>query len=113
MKNRKLIESLCFDFDSKYLDFELDDNQNPSTWIIDVYTKDEYDVESSMNPQRICLGKIRWYAQWRQYGFYPEVGTVYEKTCLHDITKFVILMNEQQRKGIKPENPQKTLEVKA
>lgn len=95
MSNRKLIESLCFDFDSKYLNFELSENNNPATWIINVMSEDDY-----------CLGRIKWYAQWRQYAFYPEVTTIFEKNCLGDITKFVILMNEQQKKGIKPENPQ-------
>jgi len=77
------------------------DKQNPATWIINVITDGE----------DVTLGQIRYYAQWRQYGFYPNDGTVYEKNCLNDITKFVILMNEQQKKGIKPENPQTTLGV--
>lgn len=99
-KNQQLIESLCFNDESKYLTFELSVNRNPSTWIINVMSEDGY-----------CLGRIKWYAQWRQYAFYPEAVTIFEKTCLKDITNFVKLMNEQQKKGIKPENPQKKLHI--
>lgn len=82
-----------------YLDFRLADKHNPATWIIDVYSKE------GLFP----LGQIRWYAQWRQYGFYPEEGTVFEKTCLTDITELCRRLNVCQRAGIKPPNPQQVL----
>jgi|GEM_PF-3790331 len=75
---------------------------NPASWIVDVIA-DDGDVK---------LGQIRYYAHWRQYAFYPEDGTVYEKTCLTEITKFVVMMNDVQKKGLKPEDPQKKLEIK-
>lgn len=99
MTNSKIIESLCFSFESKYLNFIPSSSHNPATWIIDVFTSDE----------DVLLGQIKYYAQWRQYGFYPEQGTVFEKTCLKDITDFLVLLNELQRKGVKPENPQTLL----
>lgn len=99
MSNSDLINSAIYDFQSKYLYFQLADKQNPSTWIVDVFA-DSSDV---------ILGQVRYYAQWRQYGFYPFGGTVFEKTCLKDITRFVVMMNSQQKKGIKPENPQRKL----
>jgi hypothetical protein len=34
-----------------------------------------------------------------------------EKTCMTDITNFLIKMNRWQSQGIKPENPQKKLTV--
>lgn len=101
MSNYQLIESQCFNFESKYLNFHPSVKQNPATWIIDVMPIDSYDP----------LGQIRYYAQWRQYGFYPCDGTVFEKTCMKDITEFLKLMNDLQKRGIKPENPQTTLGV--
>lgn len=101
MTNKDVINYLCYDYESKYLYFELADKQNPSTWIVNVFADDG----------DILLGQVRYYAHWRQYAFYPNEGTVYEKTCLYDITEFVKIINEQQKKGIKPENPQKTLKI--
>ena len=31
------------------------------------------------------LGTIKWYGPWRQYSFFPNGGTVFERTCLTDI----------------------------
>lgn len=92
------MESLCLDFDAKYIDFELADNHNPNTWIVNVI-----DEESNV------LGKVKWFAHWRQYAFYPEPYSIYEKTCMQDIINFIKLINKQQKNGIKPENPQRKL----
>lgn len=73
---------------SKYLQFIKAKKQNPKTAIYLVRTNDF---------QGILLGQIRWYAHWRQYGFYPEEGTVFEKTCLTDIALFCIQLNIKQR----------------
>jgi len=34
------------------------------------------------------LGEVRWFGAWRCYAFYPFDKTVYEKTCLRDISDF-------------------------
>ena len=48
------------------------------------------------------LGKISWYGAWRCYSFYPEPGTLFEKTCLLDITEFLIdIQNEWKEKRSK------------
>ena len=85
-----------------YLDFELADKQNPSTWVIDVWSKDKEDM---------LLGQIRWYAHWRQYALHtnPDGMTVFEQKCLTDITEMCRRLNVLQRAGIKPINPQKVL----
>jgi len=62
--------------------------QNPKTWIYLVRTND---IQSAL------LGTVKYFARWRQYGFFPEAGTVYEKTCLSDIKEFCIELNERQR----------------
>jgi len=35
------------------------------------------------------LGEIKWFGAWRRYSFYPEDKTLFEKTCLLDIIKFI------------------------
>ena len=34
------------------------------------------------------LGQVKWFASWRGYAFFPEVNTIFEKTCLRDIADF-------------------------
>lgn len=35
----------------------------------------------------IVLGSIRWYGSWRQYVFYPEISTLFNKDCLRQIAE--------------------------
>jgi len=72
----------------RYIQFHRAAKQNPKTWIYLVRTN---------NIQGELLGIVKWFARWRQYGFYPETGTVFEKTCLSDIKEFCIELNERQR----------------
>ena len=36
------------------------------------------------------LGHIKWHGPWRQYVFFPQAETIFEKTCLEDIKIFLI-----------------------
>jgi len=74
---------------TKYLKFHKAKKQNPKTMVYLVRTNDM---------RGILLGEIRWYVQWRQYGFYPVDGTVFEKTCLADLSDFCNKLNFYQRK---------------
>jgi hypothetical protein len=41
----------------------------------------------SMNDD--TLGEVRWYAQWRRYGFYPDGdGSVFDANCLQALSDF-------------------------
>ena len=71
----------------KYIHMVRANKQNPRTWIYLV----------RVNYDETLLGTIKWYAQWRKYGFYPEAKTVFEDTCLEDIKQFCIDLNERQR----------------
>ena len=73
--------------EAKHIEFVKAYKQNPKTEIWKVFTKTD----------SIFLGTIKWYAQWRQYGFYPAEGTVFEKTCLGDIQQVCINLNLRQR----------------
>ncbi len=74
----------------KFIKFHKATKQNPKTWIYLVRA----DTRKGLG---ILLGVVKWYAQWRQYGFYPEAGTVFEKTCLNDIKNFCIDLNQRQK----------------
>lgn len=63
-----------------YLVFELDDEASAKrkTNVWDV-------VSTSGTP----LGKIKWYAAWRQYVFYPWGDTLFNRGCMEDIIAFI------------------------
>ena len=42
------------------------------------------------------LGTIKWFGRWRQYSFYPECRTIFNRDCLREITDF-IAMNKNVR----------------
>lgn len=35
------------------------------------------------------LGTIKWYGAWRQYCFYPEPSTIFNRGCLKDIENYI------------------------
>ena len=43
------------------------------------------------------LGTIKWFGRWRQYAFFPELGTIYNRDCLDDISRFVRGLMESRR----------------
>lgn len=34
------------------------------------------------------LGHVSWFGRWRQYCFFPDEATVFERQCLRDIATF-------------------------
>jgi penicillin-binding protein-related factor A (putative recombinase) len=71
----------------KYIDFELVE-QKPKT---SVY------VIRNIHSQMI-IGYIKWYAQWRQYCFFPLENAVYSVGCLKDIIDFVEQLMKERTK---------------
>lgn len=45
----------------------------------------------------ILLGVISWFGRWRTYAFFPEPQTVFERTCLRDISDFIDEQNARQK----------------
>lgn len=45
------------------------------------------------------LGRICWFANWRQYAFLPEGGTVFEQVCLRELADFVETATREHRRG--------------
>lgn len=71
---------------SKWIKF-VEMQTSTKTKIFMVYAKQDDSV----------IGQVRWYAPWRQYSFQPMEGTVFERQCLLDITRFIQnLMNERK-----------------
>ena len=62
---------------NKFIAFELVDEQKPKTSVWNVVTK-----------QGDLLGQVKWFGRWRQYSFFPEFQTIYERQCLRIIADF-------------------------
>lgn len=46
----------------------------------------------------ILLGIIKWYVVWRQYAFFPQRWTVWNKDCLLDINQFIVDLMLKRKK---------------
>ena len=38
---------------------------------------------------QICLGKIKWWASWRRYCFFPLDDVLFDVSCLMEIVDFI------------------------
>lgn len=43
------------------------------------------------------LGVIKWYGPWRQYTFFPEVGTTFNKGCMESIIEVIDELMKERR----------------
>ena len=57
-----------------------------------------YDVLSKS--QGSLLGRVQWYAPWRQYCFFPSPNCVFNKTCMNDICGFIDTLMKDRREKI-------------
>jgi hypothetical protein len=49
-----------------------------------------YGVWSSYDTYREhLLGRIQWFSRWRKYVYEPSAGTLYEETCMREISEFI------------------------
>ena len=82
---------ILYNDSSKWLIFSLYENTG-KTLKYEVLTKDTASIK---------LGEVRWFGRWRQYAFFPNFETVFEKQCMRDITNFLeTLMNERKAKKV-------------
>ena len=63
---------------SKYLEFNIIEQKSKTKIIA---------VDSKLHGN--TLGIIKWYGAWRQYAFFPEEGTLFNKSCLGDIINYI------------------------
>lgn len=57
-----------------------------------------YLVVNTKSDPPLPIGYIEWYPQWRQYCFFPNNTTFYNKECLQDITDFIQDLMEKRKK---------------
>ena len=50
----------------------------------------------SMSNHDIKLGEIKWFGAWRQYCFYPEENTIFDRKCLTYINNFLEEVNKKK-----------------
>lgn len=50
----------------------------------------------SMSDHDIKLGEIKWFGAWRQYCFYPEGNTIFDRKCLTYINNFLEEVNKKK-----------------
>lgn len=50
----------------------------------------------SMSNNDIKLGEIKWFGAWRQYCFYPEGNTIFDRKCLTYINNFLEEVNKKK-----------------
>lgn len=74
--------------ESHWLHFEMKPKkEGQSTFSWDVYS----------NESGVKLGYIKWYGFFKCYSFFAEPNTVFEPTCLTDITNFIHTQMRQWR----------------
>ena len=74
------------DHSTKYLEFYHVSNK-PKTKVWEI-----------VSIRGIHLGTIQWYSRWRQYCFFPQGGTVYNRTCMNEISEFIDTQMEARKK---------------
>jgi hypothetical protein len=47
------------------------------------------------------LGEIVWFSRWRKYIFAPNSNTIFEETCLRDISQFIEEETKAQKESAK------------
>lgn len=61
-----------------YLDFVKEDDTGKT---------EIYGVFSALHGDR--LGTVKWYGRWRQYVFFPEHDTIWNRDCLRQLAQFL------------------------
>lgn len=51
--------------------------------------------------ERLPLGYVKWFSNWRKYCFFPLQSTIYEQDCLRDIANFCESQTKTHREGWK------------
>lgn len=74
---------------TEYMTFELLPNEGRKTDTWRVLSRRSGDV----------LGLVKWYGAWRQYCFFPGLGTVFNVGCMNDINEFIGKQMDARRKA--------------
>ncbi len=73
--------------ESKWIYFELfHEGEKTSKWYVLARRNDA------------VLGEIKWYGPWRQYCFFPVIGTIFNPGCMDHISEFIRAEMERRKK---------------
>ncbi len=78
--------------ETKYLLFSREDFQTPNR------KTEKWSVYSRLH--NTLLGKISWWGSWRCYALFPEPETLFNKTCLDDISSFLESLMTKRKRGL-------------
>lgn len=53
-----------------------------------------------MSKDGTTLGRIKWYAQWRQYTFFPRALTTWNPTCLAEVGNMCALLTVEHKRKL-------------
>jgi phenylpropionate dioxygenase-like ring-hydroxylating dioxygenase large terminal subunit len=53
----------------------------------------------------VRLGVVKWFAPWRQYSFFPDAGTAWERECLRTVAEFCERSTDNHRAILKARKP--------
>lgn len=73
---------------SKYLIFDLIEEKKKTKVYAVISKKHNYE-----------LGIIKWYANWRQYSFFPGNDTIFNSECLNDIKIFLLELKQERKEA--------------
>ncbi len=45
------------------------------------------------------LGVVKWHSPWRRYAFFPGADTLYDGSCLHELTTFIDQLMHEREEG--------------
>lgn len=74
------------ELDGKFVFSELLE-QKPKTSVYVIKNKDS----------REAIGLVKWYGSWRRYTYQPFCDTVYEQTCMREISDFIDRLMEERK----------------
>jgi len=63
---------------SEYLTFRMDGDTGKTK---------THGVYSTLHGDK--LGTVKWFGRWRQYAFFPEPGTIWNRDCLREVADFI------------------------
>ena len=70
----------------KYIQFRLLE-QKPKTLVYEILNNHSLDQ----------IGIVKWYANWRQYTFFPDNNCIFSTGCLEDIIDFTKKVQENHK----------------
>lgn len=56
-------------------------------------------IFSILTKQGISIGEVKWYGNWRQYCFFPDEDSIYDRKCMMEVINFINKLMEDRKNG--------------